>query len=224
MPASSPEKVCSGHGVCAGVNFCQCEVGWTGKQCDIPTPDTCPEGYAGIICSIPICNGTRADDPRVCSGRGICSAPNTCICPYPYSGSDCSCTNTLPICLPQVETSEEDSLLLTSYECTGCGGSDAACCLDMRQGNQNVCYNAKTHSCSKNSVTQQTTLCPLKHELCGTDCYNPVLYSWDERTQTLHYSTDLKERATRAQIYAMNNGITMTISIALMVIVLSIVL
>jgi hypothetical protein len=41
----------------------------------------CPQGWTGTQCQIPVCFDIAATDSRVCNGNGLCSAPNTCICP-----------------------------------------------------------------------------------------------------------------------------------------------
>lgn len=57
-------------GDCTGPNFC-----------------TCPTGYTGFDCRIPVCE-------QSCSNGGWCVAPNSCQCPPGYSGVDCS----MPVC------------------------------------------------------------------------------------------------------------------------------
>ena len=54
-----------------------------------PVNPDCPEGYTGDNCLIPICGGVAANHPDVCSGRGYCASPNTCVCNNGFFGSVC---------------------------------------------------------------------------------------------------------------------------------------
>lgn len=49
----------------------------------------CFEGYIGYDCRHPTCFGVAANDPFVCSGRGICTEPEYCLCESPYLGRAC---------------------------------------------------------------------------------------------------------------------------------------
>jgi len=48
-----------------------------------------PEGYIGGDCEEWQCYGVDSNDPNVCSGNGLCTAPDTCVCDAGYIGSDC---------------------------------------------------------------------------------------------------------------------------------------
>jgi hypothetical protein len=66
-------SVCSEHGICVGMNLCECVDGWT-----------------GATCVIPICYGINSTDSAVCSFNGTCIMNNTCECYEGYVGDDCS--------------------------------------------------------------------------------------------------------------------------------------
>lgn len=109
---------CGDHGTCV-FDFCECESGWFGIQCDLQC-----EGDGGVICSGhgtcsnnadsctcdtewtgDICDSTCADvDGVVCSGHGICVS-GECKCDALYFGSMCETYDT--------------SYLTDSYCCDG---------------------------------------------------------------------------------------------------------
>jgi hypothetical protein len=53
----------------------------------------CPQGYTDgtSYCTVPICYGFAATDSRVCSNRGTCTAPNTCVCTVHPSDTSPTC-------------------------------------------------------------------------------------------------------------------------------------
>ena len=96
---------CSNHGICDGNRTCVCNLGWTGRSCEIEdcpgTPDCLGRGscvvgndtnycqcngpWSGDDCSIGKCEGD-------CNGNGNCdttSTTPTCICAPQFFGSDC---------------------------------------------------------------------------------------------------------------------------------------
>ena len=79
---------CFNNGTCVGPNKCQCQGGWIGYSCQIPTCKdpcqhngvctginqcTCEKGWSGPVCSIPMC-------AQQCQNYGRCVAPDTCQC------------------------------------------------------------------------------------------------------------------------------------------------
>uniref|UniRef100_A0A914UX30 EGF-like domain-containing protein n=1 Tax=Plectus sambesii TaxID=2011161 RepID=A0A914UX30_9BILA len=99
-PASGCQSVneCSGHGVCTGVDQCQCNSGFAGADCsqfscvDVSScgqngkcsgPNTCicNAGWFGTDCSRPTC--AQVND---CSGHGTCVSLNECSCFVGFSG------------------------------------------------------------------------------------------------------------------------------------------
>jgi hypothetical protein len=69
---SSDINVCSGKGICADENQCQCDIEYTGNYCQ----------YA-------FCNNINASLPNVCSGKGTCIDTNNCSCLTGASGTNC---------------------------------------------------------------------------------------------------------------------------------------
>jgi len=92
------------HGVCRSPNFCACEVGWEGLNCEIcvPLPGcvhgnctlelecNCHEGWTGSKCAIPECLGCN---------HGECLQPNECNCFPGWKGKNCSECISMPGCL-----------------------------------------------------------------------------------------------------------------------------
>ena len=62
---------CSNQGDCIK-GICQCDDGWTGNDCSVPTTG-------------PACPGDGT-----CSGNGVCSSEGNCACHPNWSGLDCS--------------------------------------------------------------------------------------------------------------------------------------
>jgi hypothetical protein len=84
---ASDIMVCSGNGSCIEPNNCSCYDGFTGVTCELKiakemnyTETNCTSEWTGSNCTIPICFGSNASDPHVCSGNGVCIAPNNCTC------------------------------------------------------------------------------------------------------------------------------------------------
>jgi len=83
------------HGICRSPNFCACEVGWEGTNCEIcvrlpgcvngncsnELECNCYDGWAGSYCDIPECNDCK---------HGDCVKPNDCICHDGWMGQNCS--------------------------------------------------------------------------------------------------------------------------------------
>merc|ERR1719431_1457061 len=91
------------HGVCRSPNFCACEVGWEGLNCEIcvPLPGcahgnctlelecNCFQGWSGSKCDIPECVGCH---------HGECLKPNECNCYQGWTGKNCSSCIAMPGC------------------------------------------------------------------------------------------------------------------------------
>ena len=63
------QGTCSGHGQCVReghLNRCDCDLGWTGRDCSV---DSCPAGLRQTAG-----DGERLPATRHCSGRGLCLA------------------------------------------------------------------------------------------------------------------------------------------------------
>eukprot|EP01080_Neovahlkampfia_damariscottae_P005553 gene5553-9371_t len=68
----SDSLICSGRGVCIEHDFCQCE-----------------NGYFGMECEIANCYGKNSTDSTVCSANGKCTHNNYCSCNVGYDGNEC---------------------------------------------------------------------------------------------------------------------------------------
>jgi len=91
------------HGVCRSPNFCACEVGWEGTNCEICVrlpgcvngnctnefECNCHDGWSGSCCDIPQCNNCQ---------HGECVQPNDCICFDGWLGKNCSTCQKMPGC------------------------------------------------------------------------------------------------------------------------------
>jgi alpha-tubulin suppressor-like RCC1 family protein len=69
---SDDTSVCSFRGKCVAHDTCQCE-----------------DGYIGNDCSIPTCFGYNTTDVSACSGHGTCAAKDVCLCSSGYAGDNC---------------------------------------------------------------------------------------------------------------------------------------
>jgi len=92
------------HGECRSPDFCACEIGWEGTNCDIciPLPGCehgtctnalecdCDDNWYGAYCEIPTCDDCV---------NGRCLEPNDCICFDGYFGDNCTQCKPLPNCL-----------------------------------------------------------------------------------------------------------------------------
>jgi len=80
--------VCSGHGVCAGPNICNCTAQW-GNLVQDPT------------CSQASCAGVLSKEPNVCLGHGTCGDDHVCTCDFAFSGKTCKDFNAVMLSLRQ---------------------------------------------------------------------------------------------------------------------------
>jgi hypothetical protein len=65
-------QICSGNGICKGLNQCSCEEGYLGNECQFTT-----------------CFGIIRNQTNVCSGNGNCTDYNKCSCVDGYGGKNC---------------------------------------------------------------------------------------------------------------------------------------
>jgi hypothetical protein len=109
---SDSQRICSGHGVCAGAEICKCIDGYTGTYCqysechsiietntsvcsghgNCTAPDTChciENNWTGDKCEIPICFNITGNDGNVCMGHGSCVLSDVCNCNANYYGPQC---------------------------------------------------------------------------------------------------------------------------------------
>lgn len=109
---STHSQVCNGHGTCAGLDSCICNINYFGDECENTQCDgtnsfdpevcsahgqclsfdvcTCACDWTGPLCDIPICDGIFANETStVCHGHGTCVSPNTCECQFPHAGANC---------------------------------------------------------------------------------------------------------------------------------------
>jgi len=104
-------EVCTGHGVCAARDDCQCFGGYFGHVCDDfscdgiswksnntllcsghgqclqPNVCQCDTQFAGLYCNEFDCFGVNRTN--ACFGHGVCTDPNVCVCQNGYSFPDC---------------------------------------------------------------------------------------------------------------------------------------
>ena len=92
------------HGDCRAPNYCACEVGWEGPNCNVcvPLPGceygscqnafecNCEEGWEGAYCDIPSCNNCT---------NGHCLSPNQCVCNSGWEGSNCDVCQKMEGCV-----------------------------------------------------------------------------------------------------------------------------
>jgi len=106
-------SVCSQHGECLGVDYCNCTYGYVGEQCQFEACynhyikssgachghgvclgiDNCQcyEGWNTTMdCEHPFCYGIASTNTSVCSNHGTCVSNNTCACDAFYTGHNCS--------------------------------------------------------------------------------------------------------------------------------------
>jgi len=72
------KRPCCGHGECIGYNECECEEGWTGRECCRPD-----DGPQFKCFNIPKCS------PRVCCRHGTCVEQDECECDEHWHGDEC---------------------------------------------------------------------------------------------------------------------------------------
>lgn len=99
---------------------CECEEGWVGRDCDIPTcyPAcqngictsidicNCTEGWTGDYCYIPLCTSCI---------NGLCLEPEYCECEYGWSGTECNVPYATPPCLNGIATYPDICSCYTGY-------------------------------------------------------------------------------------------------------------
>ena len=92
------------HGECRAPNYCACEVGWEGPNCDIcvPLPGcdhgtcgnafecNCEDGWEGAYCDELSCGNCT---------NGNCIRPNECICNNGWKGDNCDVCEPMAGCL-----------------------------------------------------------------------------------------------------------------------------
>jgi len=66
------ESLCSGNGLCVGVDKC-----------------SCVSNYFGDACELTKCFDIISNASNVCSGNGNCSDSNVCECKTNYDGNEC---------------------------------------------------------------------------------------------------------------------------------------
>ncbi|KAL0478393.1 teneurin, partial [Acrasis kona] len=69
---SASNLINCGNGYCESYDYCRCNSGWFGNQCDIT-----------------FCGGIRNNNGAVCSAHGTCSGPDQCVCVDGYNGDNC---------------------------------------------------------------------------------------------------------------------------------------
>lgn len=94
--------VCENGGRCVGDDTCSCPTGWTGIDCSLPVCSVAC-GTNSVCVSPGTCGckpgytGTNCDQPlcsQTCLNGGTCTAPDTCTCPFGWFDTNC----TTPVC------------------------------------------------------------------------------------------------------------------------------
>ena len=157
--------ICENGGTCIRSDTCSCPNGWSGIDCTIPVCSApCPEntlcvGPESCRCK-PGFGGTACRTPQCqqnCHNGAVCTNPDTCTCKYGWFGTDC----TVPVCK---QTCGNDG---------NCVGPDTCQCSNQWKGTDcrtPVC----TQSCLNGGlcVAPNTCICPPNY--INQDCSVPV--------------------------------------------------
>jgi len=168
----SGHGVCWSRGVCCKGSFCNCSLGYTGRNCE---------------------NSTFWNCPRQCAGNGVCNN-GTCECIPGYSGSDCStvefCSeknfcNGNGICVKddcQCNLGYTGTACENILACPGNCSSRGICVLGVCQcdpglfgdscgfANVSYCLNA----CSGRGICEEDGMCSCDVGYSGSGCQNAL--------------------------------------------------
>lgn len=99
------------------------------------------------------CFGVSNTSTSVCSGKGTCEGPDLCFCDPGWTGPNCECESSCPLC-----------------------ASPNECCEDISRGPS--CFNPSTHHCVRNDQ-DENVLCGSSDNACGDVCFDPLLSTCD---------------------------------------------
>ena len=157
--------ICENGGTCIRSDTCSCPNGWSGIDCTIPVCSApCPEntlcvGPESCKCK-PGFGGTACRTPQCqqnCHNGAVCTNPDTCTCKYGWFGTDC----TVPVCK---QTCGNDG---------NCVGPDTCQCSNQWKGTDcrtPVC----TQSCLNGGLCAAPNTCICPPNYINQDCSVPV--------------------------------------------------
>ncbi|EFC49938.1 predicted protein, partial [Naegleria gruberi] len=137
---SEAEGGCSFHGTCSATDKCICN----GNFDSASFCSKCKTGYTGSDCSIPVCFNVPSTSSSVCSGKGSCTAPDSCVCASGYSGKTCS-----------------------SFSCWGIDKSNSTVCGGSSKG---TCVGPNKCSCVSNWNNLENTCVSCSPAYTGETC------------------------------------------------------
>ncbi|KAL9651536.1 hypothetical protein ABK040_001482 [Willaertia magna] len=144
-----PNLISTGHGQCLTLDNCLCS-----------------------SCNMPICFGLTNNDQQVCSGKGICNAPNVCQCQMYYYGPICNVTQ----CYGTF--SNDSSVCSGNGVCTGynncvCSGILFVAVDCSNTNTATTCYGKNSNDasvCSGKGVCSSNNNCTCNDGYLGSEC------------------------------------------------------
>lgn len=154
---------------------CQCEEGWVGKDCDIPT--CFPPCENGLCVGKDLCNCStgwegQACEVALCSNcvNGDCIEPEVCDCYYGWNGTSCEEPYATPPCIHGYSTAPDTCACYTNYTGDRC---EVPICSDCNHGwciSPGVCECYPPYYTKDVSVSWCTDL--YCDEIYGRNCMN----------------------------------------------------
>lgn len=154
---------------------CECDQGWVGKDCDIPTCfPACAHGNCTDIDNCECEDGwkSQACDEASCSNcqNGDCTAPEVCSCYYGWNGTACDIPYATPACVYGTATQPDTCSCVSGYTGDRC---EIPVCKQCNFGwciNPNVCECYPPYYTKDPSASWCTDL--FCDEIFGEFCIN----------------------------------------------------